>query len=1236
MSEEGFPNIQECDWQEFPNIQEDDWQEFPRIQKGDWHGLDADNVIGLLRSDRYRGLSSSEAQRRLKRFGRNRLPSPGRRPAWLRFLLQFHNALIYIMLVAAGTTALLGDWVDTGVLLGAVFVNAVIGFIQEGKAEQAMDSIRNMLSLRTTVIRDAERIEIKSEELVPGDTVVLASGDKVPADLRLVAGKGVRVNEAILTGESEAVGKTTGPVPIDALLGDRRCLLYSGTLVASGQATGVVVATGVHTELGRISAMLEQVEPVTTPLLRQIAGFGHWLALTIVLMSAATFAIGILWHGHPPREMFMMAVALAASAIPEGLPAIMTITLALGVRRMADQNAIIRHLPAVETLGSVTVICSDKTGTLTRNEMTVQRVITADHVYEITGIGYAPDGAIHLGRESVRAEKYPELTQIARAAVLCNDAQLRKHAGETWQVEGDPTEGALLAFALKAGADPAWERANHPRTDAIPFESEHRLMATIHHNHASAATIYVKGAPERILEMCDRQEGAAAAPLNADCWHRAAAEAAAQGLRLLAIAAKPAATAQREVSFSDLDTGFTLLALVGIIDPSRDEAVTAVETCHTAGIRVKMITGDHVDTACAIGAHLDIGRNKSALSGAEIEVMDDVQLREVVLDVDVFARASPEHKLRLVQALQAMGQVVAMTGDGVNDAPALKRADVGVAMGLKGTEVAKEAADMVLADDNFATIGNAVREGRGIYDNIRKFVLFMLPTNGGEALVVIAAILFELALPLTPAQVLWINMVTSSTLGLALAFEHPERDAMRRRPRDPGESLLSWFFGWRVLMVSVLIMAGSLGLFLWEIEQGSSLETARTMAVNAVVGAEMFYLVSSRYIFKSVLSLEGLFGNRYVLIAIAACAALQIAYTHTRPLQNLFGSTDLSPNEWIKVVLAGALVFVVAEFEKAVLRGIRKFRRRAFRAAEKVGLRHPPQEAPLKTPRSVLAAVDFSAGSRNAAYQAALLAAEHRGALKLLHVVDEASVNTVREQIRSHDAAEAKLIGDARHKLDEIRAAIAEKTRVVAISRVTIGPVLEEIRSAAEQSDLLVLGARGLNPVRDLLLGTTADRLLRIYTGPVLVVKHPPQESYHRVLVPIDFSVHSAAALKMAMLIAPNAKIWVIHAFVPPFGEIHLFDELDDEIERNCAEARQHALSQIGSLMRETDNDRHRLVRVVEQGDPTRLILAKEKEHQADLIVMGKHGRSIVEEMLLGSVTSHILVDSKCDVLIVH
>jgi magnesium-transporting ATPase (P-type) len=890
-------------------------------------------VAALLETDLRDGLTPEEAARRLARFGPNRLAPPPRHPAWVRLLRQFHNVLIYVMLAAAAITAALEHWIDTGVLLGAVFVNAVLGFLQERKAEAALDAIRDMLSPTTVVRRAGERIEVAAELLVPGDLVLLASGDKVPADLRLAAAKNLYVNEALLTGESQPVEKSLAALEPELPLGDRRCLLYSGTLVASGQATGIVVATAAETELGRISAMLQRVEATTTPLLRQIAGFSRWLAGAILALAAVTFAFGVLWHGRGAGEMFLIVVALAASAIPEGLPAIMTVTLALGVQRMAARKAIIRHLPAVEALGAVTVICSDKTGTLTRNEMMVQRVVTAARVFDVTGIGYAPQGRLEAGGAAVSADAHPELPEVARAALLCNDAALRRLDGD-WRIEGDPTEGALLALAAKIGADPSQIHAARPRIDAIPFESERRFMATLHDAGAEGTVVYAKGAPERLLEMCDRQrEGREDRALDPDYWRRWATDCAARGLRVLAIAAKRPDAQSRELRLADVEKGFVLLALVGIIDPPREEAMAAVAECHAAGIRVKMITGDHIETARAIGARLGIGVDRPGLTGAEMEIMDDAQLARVVAEIDVFARASPEHKLRLVEAMQAGGQVVAMTGDGVNDAPALKRADVGVAMGAKGTEAAKEAADMVLVDDNFETIGNAVREGRGVYDNIRKFVLFMLPTNGGEALVVVAAILFDLALPLTAAQILWINLATSSTLGLALAFEPAEDDVIRRPPRDPREPLLTGFFVWRLAMVSVLMMAGALGLFLWELHRGTSIETARTIAVGTVVASEMLYLLNSRHLVAPALSRDGLLGNRYALLAIAACAVLQIAFTHAGPLQEVFGSTGLGAGEWLRVLLASATVFAVAELEKAVLRTVFARRERGWAAA---------------------------------------------------------------------------------------------------------------------------------------------------------------------------------------------------------------------------------------------------------------------------------------------------------------
>ena len=884
-----------------------------------WHALPADEARRRLDAGDA-GLDAAQVQQRLRCYGPNRLRRAPKRGPLRRFLAQFHNVLLYVMLASALVTALLGHWIDTGVLLAAVVVNAVIGFVQEGKAESALDAIRALLSPQALVLRGGRREAIAAAELVPGDRVLLASGDRVPADLRLLQVKELRVDESALTGESLPVDKDGAAVAADAPLGDRRGMAYAGTLVSYGQATGLVVATGAATEIGRIDTLLADVASGTTPLLRQIDRLGRVLAAAIVAVCALTFAFGVLLRGQAASDMFLMVVALAASAIPEGLPAIMTITLALGVQRMARRQAIVRRLPAVEALGSVTVICSDKTGTLTRNEMTVQRVVCAGLDVAVGGAGYVPEGEFRAGERAIDADRHPALALALRAGVLCNDARLSHDDGQ-WSVLGDPTEGALLVLGHKAGLQQAHTEAAWPRRDSIPFESQHRFMATAHVDDEGRPWIFAKGAPEKMLDICTLELGPdGERTLDIDTWRRRATDIAARGLRLLGLAAKRAAPAAGALAFADVEQGYTMLALVGIADPPRDDAVRAVAECHRAGIRVKMITGDHAETARAIGAQLAIGVGKPAITGAELQLMDDAALRRVVMEVDVFARASPEHKLRLVQALQDGGQVVAMTGDGVNDAPALKRADVGVAMGRKGTEAAKEAADVVLSDDNFATIAAAVREGRAVYDNIRKFILFVLPTNGGEALVVIAAMLFELTLPMTPAQVLWINMITSATLGLALAFEPAEDDVMRRRPRPPGAPLLSGFFVWRLVMVSALMMASALGLFLWELARGTDVDTARTMAVSAIVVAEMFYLLNSRSILAPVLTRRGLGGNPVVWWVLAACLLLQLAYVYLPPLQSVFGSEPLHADEWLRVAGAGLAVFVLAELEKLLQR----------------------------------------------------------------------------------------------------------------------------------------------------------------------------------------------------------------------------------------------------------------------------------------------------------------------------
>ncbi|MBE9532794.1 MAG: cation-transporting P-type ATPase, partial [Proteobacteria bacterium] len=788
-------------------------------------------------------------------------------------------------------------------------INAVIGFIQEGKAEDALRAIKKMLSSQAMVMRDGKRISIPSEELVIGDIVLLQSGDKVPADCRLLKTKNLQIQESALTGESVPVEKTCDSVSEDAVLGDRYSIAFSSTLVTYGQGTGVVVATAADTEIGRISTLLSQVETLTTPLLRQMDDFGRLLTGIIVVIAALTLVFGVFVHDNSISDMFMAAVGLAVAAIPEGLPAIMTITLAIGVQKMAKRQAIIRLLPAVETLGAVTVICTDKTGTLTRNEMTVTNIATAGGgLFDITGVGYDPHGDFLDHDKTIDFANHPVLTELMRSALLCNDAVLTKNGSE-WQLQGDPTEAALLSLGMKAGLTPDFEHEAWPRTDIIPFESQHQFMATLHHDHLGHGVSYIKGAPERIFAMCSHQRhGLNDESLDLAYWHQQMDVMARRGQRVLAIACKKSSTEHRELKFSDIEQGLTLLGIVGMIDPPREEAITAIKQCQQAGIKVKMITGDHAVTAVAIGCQMDIGDGESVLTGHDIQKMSDEELRNVVNDVDIFARSSPEHKLRLVQALQAKGHVVAMTGDGVNDAPALKRADVGTAMGLNGTEVAKDAAEMVLADDRFSSIVDAVEEGRTVYDNLKKAILFILPTNGGEALIIIAAIILGTVLPITPVQILWVNMITAVTLALAIAFEPPESNVMLRPPRNPKEPLLTPLFLWRIAFVSLILMVGTFGLFSWQQAQGATVEYARTVAVNTLVMFEIFYLFNSRYISDSVLSMQGLLGNRYALIATACLLVFQMAFTYLSPMQTLFGTTGLNLSTWLVIILVSSSV----------------------------------------------------------------------------------------------------------------------------------------------------------------------------------------------------------------------------------------------------------------------------------------------------------------------------------------
>ena len=896
-----------------------------QAQHRQWHASEGAEVLLALGSGP-QGLDQAEVRRRLKMHGPNRLsevPPPG---LLARLVRQFNNLLLIVLMVASVVTVAIGHWVDGAVIAAVVVLNALIGFVQEGKAERALQAIRHLLSPHAVVLRDGRQHDIDAADLVPGDIVLLASGDSLPADVRLLQARNLRVDESALTGESVPVDKDTGPVAADASIGDRLCMGYAGTLVTQGQARAVVVATGAATEIGRIGRMLASVEEGTTPLLAKMSVFGRRLTLVILGAAGLLFLFGTLVRGMSAAETFMAAVGLAVAAIPEGLPAILTITLAIGVQRMARRHAVIRRLPAVETLGSVTVICSDKTGTLTRNEMTVQSVVCSGQTLEVQGAGYAPQGALMRDGQAIDTATLPltapVLLRLAEVAALCNDASLHEDA-TGWRLAGDPTEGALLTLAMKAGLNPGALTIDRERLDAIPFESEHRYMATLH-ARGDRTVVLLKGAPERVLAMCTRQAGpdGQAQALATDAWHDAVDAQARAGRRVLALAERELPAGRQDLQHSDVEQGLTLLGIVGIIDPPRAEAVEAVARCHAAGIRVVMITGDHGMTASAIASQLGMGRDHRAVTGPEIEAMDDAALRDAVRDTRVFARASPEHKLRLVRAMKANGEIVAMTGDGVNDAPALKQADVGVAMGMKGTEAAKQAGAVVLADDNFASIAHAVEEGRTVYDNLKKTVTFLLPINGGESLTLLLAVLLGVAMPILPAQVLWVNMVSSVALAMVLAFEPTEADVMRRPPRPAGEPLLSRFLVWRVMFVSALFLAGIFGVFEWALWHGESIEAARTVAVNTLVCMEVFYLFSVRYLKSPSFTWQGVRGTPRVLVAVGGVFLLQLLFTYT-PLMQLLFRAEALPLVWgLRILAIGVGVLVILEVEKAVLRRV--------------------------------------------------------------------------------------------------------------------------------------------------------------------------------------------------------------------------------------------------------------------------------------------------------------------------
>ncbi len=891
-----------------------------------WHTSDIETVTSDLETDQASGLSTQKAGRRLEEHGPNRLPEKKKRGPLLRFLSQFHNVLIYLLIGAAVIAGFLDEWVEAMVIAAVVLINVTVSFVQEGKAEKALESIKGMLSLEAAVTRDGERRTVDAEELVPGDLVSVKSGDRIPADLRFVRVKSLRVEEAALTGESEGVEKHTDRVDEDAPLGDRKCMGFSGTTVTYGEAQGIVVATGAETELGKINTMISEAADKTTPLIRKIDRFGAILSVVILALAGGFFAFGYFVQGFELEEMFLAAISIVVASIPEGLPAILTITLALGVQRMARRNAIIRKLPAVETLGSVSVICSDKTGTLTRNEMTVVSLRTADGEFAVSGTGYAPEGAITPANSDDRsddsdnadAELPASVMELLRCGKACNESRITKDNEEGWSVEGTPTEGALITLAHKGGLG-EWIPE---RIDAVPFESEHKYMATLNRSD-DERRVYLKGAPERVFERCSTQmKGSDTEDLDRESWQERMDAIAGRGERVLALAVREAADSTDTIEHDDLQKGFTLLGLVGIIDPPRDEVIDAIAECHDAGIRVIMITGDHAITAGAIAGKLGIESEEEPVTGSDIESMDDNALLDCVKRHSVFARTSPEHKLRLVKALQEHGNLVAMTGDGVNDAPALKSSDIGIAMGIKGTEVTKEAAEMVLADDNFASIVHAVEEGRTIYDNIRKTILYLLPANGAEAAVIIVALLLGLTLPISPVQILWVNMVSAVTLALALTVEPMERKVMQRPPRAPDEPILGSGFFRRVVFVSLLSGGLTFAAFALLYEsgmEGSDLAVARTTAVNMLVVAHTFYLFTCRKLYETSIS-RRIFENRLAFALTGVLVLLQLGFTYLPFMNTLFGTAAIPAVYWAGIAAAGLGAFLLVEAEKAISR----------------------------------------------------------------------------------------------------------------------------------------------------------------------------------------------------------------------------------------------------------------------------------------------------------------------------
>lgn len=872
----------------------------------------AEEIISGLKTGRKQGLSEADLVERREQYGLNQLPEKEATPEWKKFLSHFNDILIYILLVAAVVTLILGHYVDTVVILLVAVINAVIGYVQESKAEKALEGIKQLLSLQATVIRDGTKMEVESVKLVPGDIVLLKAGEKVPADIRLLQSDKLKVEESPLTGESASIEKQTEPLPDDTILAERTNMVFSGTAVSSGSGTGVVTATGEDTEIGQINRSMSEVEEIKTPLLRQIEAFGKTISVIILVLAMVLFAFGLLIHDYEWGELLLSVIGLTVAAIPEGLPAILTIILAIGVQSMADKKAIMRTLPSVETLGAVRVICSDKTGTLTKNEMTVKSVITREQVFAVTGIGYQPEGTISNKQNEVEQNRYPDLDTLLTVLKTVNEADIYEKEDQ-WLVRGDPTEGCLITLAEKA----SWKVDKLAVLSKIPFDSEHKYMAGLV-NWEGKKRILVKGAPDRLLDMADLEGNSE----ERRYFEEHISRRSKKGERVLAAAVKEVPEETETIDHESVSEGLTVIGIVGIIDPPRESVVEAVATCIEAGINIKMITGDHKETALAIAKQLGITDHDDVIEGRELDAMTDEEIREAVIKSDVFARTSPNNKLQLVEALQKNGYISAMTGDGVNDAPALKRADIGVAMGIKGTEVAKEASEMVLADDNFATIVNAVKEGRRVYDNLKKTILFILPTNGAEALLVMAALLAGMAMPLTPVQILYVNMVTAVTIALALAFEPLEEGTMKKPPRSPSERLLSPYYIFRIIFVSILISGMIMGMNA-VLLTNYSLAHVNTVTLHSIVFAQMFHLFNVRNERHFSLN-KHFFENKAAFFVSGLLIIFQLLVTYVPFLYQSLGLYPVEGFYWIFPVLIGLTVFVIVEIEKFITHSIFK------------------------------------------------------------------------------------------------------------------------------------------------------------------------------------------------------------------------------------------------------------------------------------------------------------------------